>query len=140
MQVYRGEEFSIPLLAITQEGTSATIVTAITSSKARLELHQTSQVLHDYCHLLFYTVYSTESYDQVMLYPAGSCRDIGSARVIINVTLLPYPDGFTQSHEVCICEERLYQYDINCTIGKSLKQKILNSGLEFYIPTHPIRV
>ena len=117
MKVHRGQKFTVSLLAKMQYGTSATIVTAITSSTARLETYQTSQSLPDYCALLSYTVYSNESREQVVLYPDGPCRDTGTARVVINVTLLLCPDGFTQSSEICTCEDRLHDYPVNCTIA-----------------------
>ena len=117
VEVYRGQKFKVPLLAKMQYGTTATIITAITSSTARLETYQTSQPLPDYCALLNYSVYSNESHEQVVLYPDGPCRDTGTARVVIDVTLLPCPDGFTQSGEICTCEDRLHDYPVNCTIA-----------------------
>ena len=117
MQVYRGQKFTVPLLAEGQAGTTPTIVTAITSSTARLDIYQTSQQLPDFCFPLTYTVYSTESHERVVLYPDGPCRDTGTARVVIDVTLLPCPDGFTQSGEICTCEDRLHDYPVNRTIA-----------------------
>ena len=117
VDAYRGQKFTVPLLAEMQYGTTSTIVTAITSSTASLETYQTSQSLPDKCSSLNYTVYSTESHEQVVLYPDGPCRDTGRARVIIDVTLLPCPDGFTQSGEICICVDRLHDYPVNCTIA-----------------------
>ena len=55
----------------------------------------------------------------MVLYPDGPCQEIGSASVVINVTFLPCPHGFTQYNEVCICEERLHQYQINCTVAET---------------------
>ena len=117
VKVYRGQKFAIPLLAEMQFGNTSTIVTAITSSTARLETYQTSQPLPGYCHPLPYTVYSNKSHEQLVLYPDGPCKDTGTARVVINVTLLPCPDGFTQSGEICTCDDRLHDYPINCTIA-----------------------
>ena len=117
VQVYRGQSFSVPLLAKMQYGTTDTIITAITTSTARLETYQTSQSLPDHCTPLNYTVYSNKSREQVVLYPDGPCRDSGAARVVIDVTLLPCPDGFTQFGEICSCEGRLHDHPINCTIA-----------------------
>ena len=124
VKVYRGQKFRVPLQAKNQNGPSAAIVTAITSSTARLETYQTSQPLAlpavdtDYDRVfLSYTVYSNESHEKVVLYPDGPCRDTGRARVVINVTLLPCPDGFTQSGEICTCEDRLHDYPVNCSIA-----------------------
>ena len=118
IEVHRGQKFTLPLLANTQTGTTSTQITAITSSKAKLEINQTSQYLPDQCNILPYTLYSTESLEEVLLYPDGPCRDSGVASVIINATILSCPDGFTQKDEVCICDNRLHNYSIICTIGK----------------------
>ena len=118
-KVYRGQKFTVPLLGEAQVGTCHTTVTSKTSATAKLETYQTSQLLPDYCHPLPYTVYSTESHEQVVLYPDGPCRDTGTARVVIDVTLLPCPDGFTQSGEICTCDNRLHDYPINCTIAET---------------------
>ena len=117
IEVHRGQMFVVPLLAIAQVGTTATTVTAITSSKAKLEVYQTSQLLPDYCYALPYTLYSIDSYEEVVLYPNGPCRDRGLAKVSIIATLLPCPNGFTQYAEICACEVRLHHHDINCTIA-----------------------
>ena len=118
IEVHRGQKFTLPLLANTQRGTTSTQITAITSSKAKLEINQTSQYLPDQCHSLPYTLYSTESHEVVVLYPDGLCRDSGVASVFINATILPCPDGFTQKDEVCTCDNRLQNYSISCTLGK----------------------
>ena len=117
VEIYRGQKITIPLLAKMQYGTTTSTVTAITSSTARLETYQALQLLPDYCTPLSYTVYSNERHEQVVLYPDGPCRDTGAARVVIDVTLLPCPDGFTQSDEICTCEDRLHNYPVNCTIA-----------------------
>ena len=117
VEVYRGQKFTVHLLAEMQYGSTSTIVTAITSSTARLETYQTSQPLPDYCASLSYAVYSNESHEQLVLYPDGPCRDTGTARVVIDVTLLPCPDAFTQSGEICTCEDRLHDYPVNCIIA-----------------------
>ena len=132
VEVYRGQKFTVSLLAQMQFGSTSTTVTAITSSTARLETYQTSQPLPDYCAPLSYTVYSTESHEQVALYPDGPCRDTGAARVVIDVTLLPCPDGFTQSGEICTCEDRLHDYPVNCTIADT-PYLTKTEGLNFWM-------
>ena len=130
---YRGQKVTIHLVAKMQYGTTPTTVTAvITSSKARLETYQTSQQLPDKCTPLSYTVYSNEGHEQVVLYPDGPCRDTGKAKVVIDVTLLPCPDGFTKSGEICTCEDRLQDYPVTCTIADTpyLTKK---TGLDFWI-------
>ena len=132
VKVYKGQTFIVSLLALTHSGATATTVTAITSSTARLETYQTSQPLPDYCAPLSYTVYSNQSHEQVVLYPDGPCRDTGLARVMIDVTLLPCPDGFTQSGEICTCEDRLHDYPVNCTIADT-PYLTKTPGLDFWM-------
>ena len=55
-QVYRGQKFTVSLLAEGQVDITATTVTAITSSTAKLETYQTSQPLPGYCRHLPYTL------------------------------------------------------------------------------------
>ena len=131
VEAYRGQKFTVPLIAEGQVDSTTTMVTAITSSTAKLETYQTSQLLPGYCHPLPYTVYSTESHEQVVLYPDGPCRDTGTARVVIDVTLLPCPNGFTQSGEICTCEDRLHDYPVNCTIADTYLTK--RAGLNIWI-------
>ena len=132
VEVYRGQKFTVPLQAEMQYGNTSTIVTAITSSTARLETYQTSQPLPDYCASLSYAVYSNESHEQLVLYPDGPCRDTGTARVVIDVTLLFCPDGFSQSGESCICEDRLHDYPVNCTIADT-PYFTKTAGLDFWM-------
>ena len=135
VQIYRGQMFTVSLQAITLMGTTSTTVTAITSSRARLEIYQTSQPLPDYCHSLPYTLYSTDSHEELVLYPDGPCRDTGNSRVVIDITLLPCPDGFTQSGELCTCEERLQHYRVNCTIDDvPYFTKIMDSNFWIGVP------
>ena len=120
-QVHRGQEFSIFLTALDQLTTSvSTTVTAKIHKTARMKLNQSSQVLQPNCSSLSYAIFSTEHHEQVVLYPHGPCSDTGLARAVINVTLLPCPDGFFQSNEMCICEERLKELDADCIIDRGI--------------------
>ena len=94
VQVYRGQKFTVSFLATAQMWATSTTVTAITSSRAKLEIYQTSQSLPDYCHPLPYTMYSRDSHEELVLYPDGPCRDTGDARVVIDVTYLALMDSF----------------------------------------------
>ena len=132
VEVYSGQKIIVPLLAKTQHSNTAAVVTAITSSTARLETYQSSQPLPGYCVPISYTVYSNESREQVVLYPDGPCKDTGTARVVVDVTLIPCPDGFTQSGEICTCEDRLHNYPVNCTIA-DMPYSTKKTGLDFWM-------
>ena len=116
MEVYRGERLVVPLLAFAQGGATETKVTAVTS-RAKLDISQTTQNLPDYCYGLSYTLYSTADREDLVLYPDGPCRDTGRAKVTVHVTFLPCPPAFTLSGEHCVCEQRLQAHEANCMIG-----------------------
>ncbi len=121
--VYRGEKLSLTLAAIAQGNTvTSTSVMAITSSTANLKFQQNTQHLPAYCYNLTYNVYSTEEYEEISLYPEGPCHDLGYAEIFLQLTLLPCPDGFIlASNGQCVCEERLREYNVSCTIDEDVQ-------------------
>ena len=81
IEVFRGETFTVALLAVAQADTAiSTQVIAITQS-SRLGTLQSIQDLPEGCSDMVYSLYSAEAYDQLILYPDGPCRDSGLARV-----------------------------------------------------------
>lgn len=127
--VFRGQRFSVFLLAIGQgELPISTPVTAITM----LKIPQNTQTLRRECSELTYNLYSVESSEELVLYTDGPCRERGLSGVLINVTLLSCPNGFTQAGEVCLCEERLRVYDVSCSIDESILIT-KNSGSNFWM-------
>ena len=118
IDVYRGEIFSLPLLAIAQGGVHvSTRVTAITHG-SRLRTSQNSQVLPAHCSPLTYSLYSTEDQEQLVLYSDSACRDSGLAEITVHVTFRACPEAFARSGEACACEERLRPYEVDCIIGE----------------------
>ena len=122
IEIHRGQKFILPLLALDQfKYFVSTHITAKVRESATLKLNQSYQVLPRHCSLLSYNLYSTKDSEELVLYLDGPCRDTGVAKAVINVTLLPCPDGFNKSNEQCICEERLREYGIlNCTIDEGI--------------------
>ena len=119
IEIHTGQTMKVRLAALDQvKAPTSTLVTALIRHTARLKLSQSSQVLQPYCSELTYNIYSTENFEELILYPDGPCRDV--ARAVVNVTLLPCPDIFIQSGEECVCEERLQQYDVECVIDESV--------------------
>ena len=107
--IHRGQKFNVSLLAIAQgNSVTSTSVTAITSPTASLKLLQSPQHLPQYGHLI-YNLFSINEEEEMVLYPEGPCHDTGNARVIINLTLLPCPDGFILASDGhCVCVKRYY--------------------------------
>ncbi len=130
--VYRGQTLSVSVLALDQtQDLVPTTIKALVSSNARIKPNQDPQFLPLQCYTLTYNVYSTVSHEQLVLYADGPCRDNELARVLIDVTLLPCPDAFTESGDSCVCEERLQEHAI-CGIegGIYIKKK---SGSKFWM-------
>ncbi len=120
IQTYRGKKFTLTLLALVQGNTIVTSpqpVRAKLSRTTRIRPLQVQQILRQNCTDISYNLYSPEEKEVLVVYlDGGLCLDSGVAQVIINLTLLPCPDGFTLSHDQCICEERLLAYKPDCNI------------------------
>ena len=116
VKVYRGQKFTVPLLALDQMGNfTSTLVTAKTSQGMWVFRNQRLQNVYQNCTNTEYQLYSMKDYEELILYPDGPCRDEGYARAVINVTFWSCPVGFMQSGGTCVCEERLQRYHANCT-------------------------
>ena len=121
VKIYPGQSFIIQLRAIDQMNRSiSTKVNAKVQETAYLKLHQSSQKLPSDCFGLKYSLYSTASSEEVILYPDGPCQDTGLARVVVNLTLIPCPPGFKNTSEQCICEKRLQTHCATCTIKENI--------------------
>ena len=122
VEIHRGQKFNLRLLAIDQfKYSTPTQITAKVRGSATLKLNQSYQMLPRHCSILSYNLYSTKDSEELELYIDGPCRDTGVAKAVINVTLLPCPNGFNKSNERCICEERLREHGLlNCTSDEGI--------------------
>ena len=119
--VYRGQIFTLSLVALDQLRTAiSTKVTAQTHDTARLRLGQGIQTLPANCSSLSYATYSTQTTEELTLYADGPCHDTGRAKVVVNVTLLPCPNGFVLSGAQCVCVEKLREYGATCMIDTDI--------------------
>ena len=132
IEIYPGQKFHLSLIALDQTDTS--IITDITafSATSRLNSDQSSQALEPECSKLWYNLYSTQDTDQLILYPDGPCRDTGVARAVVNVMFKPCPDGFTKYGDNCVCEEKLNEYNVSCTINDNVTIS-RKAGSEFWV-------
>ena len=118
IEIQRGQELDVSLVAIGQ-GWSIVHTDIIALGKNIIFKHnQTLQVTSRQCSSLRYSLYSNSDHGKLVLYPNGPCRDTGLAKIVVQVTFLPCPDGFRQNDEECVCDERLEEYDAQCIIGK----------------------
>ena len=136
---YRGRKFRVSLLALSQgDSTTSTSVSSILSPTARLELNQSVQALPQKCTDLGYNLYSTEEYDQLILYPNSTCRDTGLASAVVNVKFHSCPKAFTLSGDQCVCEKRLQEYTSKCKIydGDGEIFILRKAGQKFWVSTY----
>jgi predicted outer membrane repeat protein len=122
IEVYRGQRFTVSLVAIDQTSSFVlTTVTAKTSSRSWVYNGQRTQKIFKNCTNVHYQLYSTNTYEELTLYPDGPCHDVGLATAVINVTFKPCPIGFKQSGGMCVCEDRLQKYHVSCIIDADKK-------------------
>ncbi len=116
--VHRGQRTNVSLMVLAQgDVIISAFVRAVPSNTAKLDLQQNFQFIPQHCSIVTYTIYSTRSSEELLLYSDGPCRDTGLARAVVRVTVLPCPDAFSQSNEQCVCERRLLSI-ANCTIDE----------------------
>lgn len=87
LEVFRGQLFSVSLLAVAQGGTPTS--TQVITHKSWLRTFQNSQFLPAGCSKLMYSLYSAQEAEQLILYPDDPYRDSGLAKVEILVNFLP---------------------------------------------------
>ena len=115
--VYKGQEFSVPLLALSQgDYAISTLVTSILNPTARLGLDQSVPAVHEVCTELKFNLYSTRRDETLRLFTNSLCRDTGLALAIVNVNFLSCPKAFIPYDDQCVCEKRLQAYQAKCTI------------------------
>jgi predicted outer membrane repeat protein len=135
VSIYRGQTFRVSVMALAQGGiATGTVITAILSPTARLEVNQSIQIISKECTTLAYNIYSRNTIEQVILYPEGACYARGLAAVTINVIQKSCPDALTLSGDLCVCEERLQEYGGKCRMEEEdfIVERI---GSEFWFTT-----
>ena len=135
LSTYRGSKFSVSVLALSQGNNTITapMLLAKVSKTGRLGLNQNSKNLTANCTIVSYNMFSTEEIEVLKLYPNKSCRDTGLAVAVIEVTFLHCPIGFTKSGDQCICEERLRNYEVNCTVYDEENYITRKAGAKFWL-------
>ena len=133
ISVYRGQTFRLHVVALGQgQSRVPTIVRALLSPSARLNLNQSSQSVTRHCSQLTYNLFSTTTTETLTIFPEGPCQTIGQASTLVNVTFRPCPDALVQSNERCVCEDRLAQYNATCVIEDGISI-LRNRGVTFWM-------
>ena len=117
--VYPGETFLVPAVAIGQRnGTVPAVVkSSLEDEQSMLDSLQEAQSVNNTCTTLQYAIYSKSSKETMTLTAEGPCLELGEP-LIINITLLQCPTGFTLSNttKACTCEKRVQKYTNICNI------------------------
>ena len=131
---YRGSQFNVSVLALSQGNTiTAPVLLAKISKTARLELNQDSQNLTSNCTTISYNIYSTEDQENLTLYLDKSCRDTGLAEMVVTVEFERCPPAFEISGDQCVCEERLQKYNAKCVIYNNDNNITRRAGSRFWM-------
>ena len=118
--IYKGQKLNLPLIALDQTSNPvSTTVKVLKSSNTRLLPNQNPQPLQGQCSELAYNIYSNDTREQLTLYPDGPCRELGLSGFSVDVEFLSCPNGFNESGDHCICEQRLQEY-ADCFIDDSI--------------------
>ena len=112
-----GQKFVLSAVAVGQaRGTVPTVIRSyFISGEAIGETQRIQETGKEFTNLE-YRVFSPKDSEQLILYPEGPCRDLGTARRSVTVHLQPCPDGFQLSNSQCICGERLQTFTNSCNI------------------------
>ena len=112
-----GQKFVLSAVAVGQAGGAVPTVirSYFISGEAIGETQRIQETGKEFTNLE-YRVFSPKDSEQLILYPEGPCRDLGTARRSVTVHLQPCPDGFQLSNSQCICEERLQAFTNSCNV------------------------
>ena len=124
----RGKKFSLSVVTVGQgNNTVPSSVRIDLDTSIQFPADQSIQATKHTCTNITYSLFSSNNFTILTLYPDGPCRDIGIARREIEVTFLPCPDGFMLSGSECICEERLQHFTTSCSVDDSKIQRSRNT-------------
>jgi len=117
VSISRGQKFILSAVTVGQArgAVPAVIRSYFISGEAIGETQRIQETGKNFTELE-YRVFSPNDSEQLILYPEGPCRDLGTARRFVTVHLQPCPDGFQLSNSWCICEERLQTFTNSCNV------------------------
>ena len=122
VSVYPGQTVGVSLVAVGQRnGAVPSATTAIydpDNGATFGDLQSTQRIDHTTCTELNYTIFSRKQTETFKIY-VDSSFGLDGIPLLVNVTLLKCPIGFTLSNSSnqCVCEERLQKYTSNCNIS-----------------------
>ncbi len=102
-------------------GVVPSTIKADTDSSVEIPSRHLTQNTNTSCTDISYRVFTREESNvTLVLYPDGPCRDTGIARTVVQVVIVPCPNGFSlsTSKTACVCEDRLLQLNATCDIDK----------------------
>ena len=139
--VKKGEPFHISLVAVDQVNNSvkSSIHCTVSSSKAGLGEGQLSQKAYEKCTNLYFTVFSPNEEETLIMYTEGPCKDAGLSRMSIPISFLPCtcPIGFQPamkeiSNCVCECHFEIQKYALNCNYSTRSLTKTQGFWIDYF--------
>ena len=141
ISVMKGHNFNISLVAIDQVSHSikASVRSYLFTKLGGLGENQLNQSTGDTCTNLTYSVYSPNSYEKLILYADGPCKDApkSSKTILIKFTPCQCPIGFQPKDEEnytnceCECDSRLHPYITDCDYQTSTLKRERNFWITY---------
>ena len=143
VRVKKGQTFNISLVAVDQVNhtvMNVMIHSSLYHGGSGLGEGQLTQMTNNVCTNLTFNIYSLHSFEHLLLYPEGPCRNATLSQRRIPVIFLPCtcPIGFQPKYLdakstscTCVCDSKLYQYitDPDC----SAQTETLTRSTNFWI-------
>lgn len=144
VHVKKGQKISVSLVAVDQVNhtiENVLIYSSLSHPDSTLGEGQATQSTGNACSRLTFSIYSPHSFEQLILYPEGPCRNVSRSQSRVRVVLLPCecPIGFQtdslRNNCVCVCDSRLSpyitQYDHDCNDSAGTLRRRSNFWITF---------
>ena len=145
--IEKGQNFSVSLVAVDQVNRtlpSVMIYGSLNHLRSSLGEGEMTQVTGNACTNLTYSIFSPHSFETLILYAEGPCRNVSWSQKIVNVSFKPCrcPIGFQPQPKkdrcVCICDQKLSRYftQSNCVYQTETLTRDGNFWIDFVNATH----
>ena len=129
METVTGREFTLKAVIVGQDkGIIPSSVRISLGNDVQINSSQRIQETGKRCTEIAYRLFSGNKSTNVALFPDNSiCRGVGKSCTNIQVNFLPCPDVFKLRGSVCVCEDRLQQFNVACDVNRNSIERISNS-------------
>ena len=142
VNVKKGETFNVSLVAVDQVNNplAADINSYLLSHHGAFDESQQTQSVNDSCTNLTFNIFSSNSFEILVLYADGPCADSEPSVRYLNITFsnCTCPIGFEPSSArktrcECVCDSRLFPYITLCNYSTSSVTRVGTSSWITYI-------